>query len=414
MKNRLRGLLQILLVFFFIYDVRYVDTPTLFTSRKIVLCLLIILYLVKNKGKIAFSFENILCYKEIKNLLILSVGIFLYTLIVTVINNMDGVPDGQGMIPRTVFFIIFVPIMYFFSMEFFKNTTEFITALLWATLLQAVIVVMEHNIQGVALFLEAHFMLDAHTSYLATNRAVGLGAGDSLLSIDIFLGCVACAYLFIERNKSMFYIIIYVFLTYVAFLTGSIGTIYCILTLISLIYYNLIKLKNVKGLIIVSILILGIIGVFVFMPSFVENILRSDIFIKIQSVFLEGLFNNSTSRVLRSQEVAQISINTLFGTGIYRGTTAGGITSMSDTGYLQMYFAVGLVVSIIFYYVLYKRMINSIKQVDDRGIKYILCILLFAIVIGEMKEPYIYHYGMLFTFFMICLTNYKSKVVNGR
>ena len=75
-------------------------------------------------------------------------------------------------------------------------------------------------------------MVDANFGYLSSSRAYGLGAAESLLAINLFLGLVPTAILIIGCSKNVFYIFGYIAILFAALLVGSTGFILGILLLI--------------------------------------------------------------------------------------------------------------------------------------------------------------------------------------
>ena len=121
---------------------------------------------------------------------------------------------------------------------------------------------------------------------------------------------------------------------------------------------------------------------------------------KIYSLFSGNFANSRTMKDISSQVIAPISLNTFWGTGIYRGISATGIMCTSDFGYVQTYFGYGLVMASLFYLSIFYGMYNAINNIHDKNIKFIMILLAISIAIAEIKEPYMSHYGVLYVFFV--------------
>ena len=74
----------------------------------------------------------------------------------------------------------------------------------YATVIQSVICIADFFSFEVKVFLYNHFMVDANFGYLSSSRAYGLGAAESLLAINLFLGLVPTAILIIGCSKMYF------------------------------------------------------------------------------------------------------------------------------------------------------------------------------------------------------------------
>ena len=95
-------------------------------------------------------------------------------------------------------------------------------------------------------------------------------------------------------------------------------------------------------------------------------------------------------------EIPKLSLETIMGTGIRRGVLTSGVIVQNDIGYIQLYVALGLVVSILFYISISKIILSRIKSVHDKALRYILIILFMMSIILEFKEPFFLKYIAVF------------------
>ncbi len=400
------------IVFFFIYNVQLKGWPSLLSSRKIVFFIMLLYYVYKHDGqmKIRIFKDRNTVDTSICKIFNMAIFAILYVIIISLIQTILGTSmQGNTQLQRQIYFLIFGPISWFLAKDMFDDTEKFMSSLFWATLIQCIIVILEFHVFSFAQILNDVFEIDAHITYMIRHRAAGIGAGDSLLAINIFLGAVSCAYFLINSKNYIFYMASYIVIMYATMRSGTLGMIFCASLLFGTAVYCLVRNRVLRNFEINCFILLGGLCIGILFPEVIMELFESDIIIKFRSIFAEGVLNNETAKTLITQDVASISVETLLGTGLYRGMTVSGIINMSDTGYLQNYFGLGLIVTIIFYYTIYSCMYKNIKKLKDPVIKFIMGYFFLAIMVAEAKEPYIYHHGELFVFFMIVYMEYKNN-----
>ena len=401
-------LFQVLMVFFFIYEVQPIGVPDLLTSRKLVFYISAFLFLYKRDFKFSLIKDNKFVNKTLKLLLCLSIGMLMWVIVLIVWNNFLGKLSGESILSRTLLFIPFSGIIYLFIYDLFDNVEQFLHSVYIATLLQSSVVITHYFSQSMKVFLYNNFVLDANFTYLSPYRAAGLGAGESLLSMNLFVGLVACAYGIMKKRHIAIYVIGYAIILFSALLSGSTGFLAGIILFVSVTVFLFFEERNFKGLSIICLAIIALVIMTILMPDFFATINEFEIFRKISDFWTVGMANSSIVTSLQAQQIAPITSETIIGTSLYRGYSATGLFSRSDTGYLQAYFGYGLVGAVIFYICLYRDMIRNILSINNKKMQILLCMFLVVIIAGEAKEPYIHHYGILFVFYMICLLWHKT------
>lgn len=396
---------QIFFVFFFVYEVQPFGVPDMLTSRKIVFYIagftFITRFLKRFNSK---TFDDVNFKRTSKKLISIGFVVFLWQTLITLLHS--GTGSGQPMWGKTLLFLLLTSFFCTFSYFFFNNIKQFLLAMFYATVIQSVICIADFFSFEVKVFLYNHFMVDANFGYLSSSRAYGLGAAESLLAINLFWGLVPTAILIIGCSKNVFYILGYIAILFAALLVGSTGFILGILLLILTIglvfIYGSFYQKS-------SLAIIGTVGFFILFSLaavFFSDIEEFGNFHKILAFQEVGIENQNTVHTLREQAVAPICLHTLLGTSYYRGTVDG-LTTMSDTGYLQSYFGNGLILTLVFYFYLYRLMFINVRYIKNRVICILLGFLFLSIVFAEGKEPYIYHYGNTFVFFLACFLSNK-------
>jgi hypothetical protein len=89
-----------------------------------------------------------------------------------------------------------------------------------------------------------------------------------------------------------------------------------------------------------------------------------------------------------------------------------GNASGNDSGYIQSYYALGLVVSVLFYGFLAGHLSGYLKASRGKGMHVLLVALMFVI---EAKEPFIFKYGMpFFCLAAVYLLAAREAGIDGR
>lgn len=403
-----RFIALVLLAFGFIYEVQPKGVPDFLTSRKLVFFISAI-YSFRNRKQVLPMRSYDLYSSTCKKLFILAILMLIWTFLLGSLNGNLG--NSQSILSRTILFIPFVPFVYWYLRDMFKSVNEFCNAVFFASLLQAIIVICDYFMDSVKIFLFNTFVLDANNTYLATERAMGVGAGESLLSINLFLGLVATACIILKTSKyKIFYIVGYVTILFACLLSGSTGFVSGLALLLYIVGYQVVQERSFSSIFTVVLFIIAVITLFSVASSFFSEIDDFEIYRKISEFWTGDIKDTSIVSSLEAQEKAPISMETIIGTGIFRGR-ANGVYQRSDTGYYQNYFGYGLLMAIVFYFILYKCMFRNLMQIKDIKIKIPMYFLFAIIAFGEAKEPYIHHFGNVFVFFMICFLAQKDQYI---
>jgi hypothetical protein len=124
-----------------------------------------------------------------------------------------------------------------------------------------------------------------------------------------------------------------------------------------------------------------------------------------------GLFERASAdpvlNELTSQKVPALNLSTVLGTGLV--SDAYGNASGNDSGYIQTYYALGLVAAVVFYLSLLGLLMRYVMASDQRLIHSLLVLSMF---VAEFKEPFIFKYT--FPFFVTGLVYLRSLDVPSR
>jgi hypothetical protein len=104
--------------------------------------------------------------------------------------------------------------------------------------------------------------------------------------------------------------------------------------------------------------------------------------------------NTDSFRALVDQRIPPITTETIIGTGKVAGVDEN--ASGSDSGYVQTYYALGLLVATIFYVTLLGMLTMMMLEAPDRAAFAFAVVFLFIV---EVKEPFIFKYDYPFLLF---------------
>ena len=179
-------------------------------------------------------------------------------------------------------------------------------------------------------------------------------------------------------------------------------------------------------------LVISLLTIFVFIISelSVKNVLRYSIILLIFSlVDYVALFEKLTSKIagfdiayfinwsgaaltvkdnrsineLTSMPIPPITAKTILGTGEVVDSKYGGNSSGNDSGYIQTYYSLGLILAIFFYTVYFAFLTNEIRKSH----KWALILPLLIMILIEYKEPFIFKY--ILPFFILTLILEEQK-----
>ena len=177
--------------------------------------------------------------------------------------------------------------------------------------------------------------------------------------------------------------------------TIIIGRTGLVVSLIAIMFYFLsFKFKPKSILVLVSVFILFTkIDLINLTNKLMKNV--DGFNIELFTAWIENAFtikDNATTEDLSSMPVPPISFETIIGTGRVTDPVMGVNASGHDSGYIQAYYSMGLILAILFYSC-YAFFLAKIIRTYNFPILYVLLALVFLL---ELKEPFIFQYALPF------------------
>lgn len=395
--------LCVLLSFAMIFNISFVFAPSL-TSARIAFFIIIVLsynkifYCLRNESKFYISrcFFYILCCS------------FLFSVVQFLLSSGDSTQ-----VSRLLYFFLFSivgAIGISSLLDFDINKVS--KAIVYAIFFQSIFIFVDYNSVLFHSFV-THKLVQPENYKEDWIRAVGLtNGGGSSLSMILFSGFVVCLYLLNDtkqwREKSL-YVFMAVSIMGSTVLTGRTGLVLEILFLLTFPLYN--RSFNFARILKSYLSLFLFISLFLYLlDNYLLNIMldANDKF-EFLLLWLEeiGEFGSGgTVNALKEMNVPPVSLDTILGTG-YVKTSEGFNASGSDIGYVQTYYSLGLIFTVLFYLSLFSYL--SWNFYKYFGKKYFFWqTLVILIFFAEYKEPFIFKYSLIFVVFTVLTCKFRN------
>ncbi len=386
----------LLALFFFVYECLLKGLPSVFSSRKIIFVILLIVYSVK--GKIALSAKFFFPF------------FILLTGFVTIITFSFFASDlATPIYPKLFFFFLFAFCAPHFFSKFFDHVENFLVAFTLCGAIQSLIVFFQFFSFPFRQFLDSNFVKQGNIEFLRVSRATGLGCEGATLGFWISISMIACAYLIVRKKTKIFFIPFVLMMTAEFFIART-GLIISIILFIFMIICLSKKSLITAG----CVIIFSVVSLFFVSSVLTQNIDvdRLDYIQTWQSSVFETN-KGSSLYSLQKMQIPELSLELMVGTGVARGDFAfRNESAQHDSGYIQSYIGLGLFVAVIFYLVVYFFLFFEIKKINNTLLKSWLFLLFALIIVNEMKEPFVLKYIPFFFIYTISLIDRKEREIS--
>ena len=114
-----------------------------------------------------------------------------------------------------------------------------------------------------------------------------------------------------------------------------------------------------------------------------------------------------------TNKIPPITPETIVGLGIFKGISGCGIEVQGDGGFLKNYFTMGLIVGGINYLLIFGFLRKGYKKSKFILYRCLIIFLFVYLIIGEVKEYFVYqYYYMCFMFLILYLIEKEEKFNN--
>jgi hypothetical protein len=240
-------------------------------------------------------------------------------------------------------------------------------------------------------------------------RALGfVSVAGAAFSVIQFTGIVSFLILLRQNSFNLYkrfiiWISISIILVSILFI-GRTGLFLALSSIIIHLIFGRSPLKNIIYFIFLFF-ILSSLNFVNFFDNMTSNIEGYDIEFFIAWIKSGFRFNNDLVQGLSEMPIPPLSFETFIGTGLVRDPIGIGNASGHDSGYIQSYYSLGLLVAIYFYFNYYSFLISYAKKHKD-----LIGLLLFGIlVLIEFKEFFVFSYTYPFFLFSYLLLGQQKQ-----
>lgn len=412
LRRNLKIILKSIILFLFVFEILFVDMPSILSSRKIIFVLLLI-YFISASFRLK-GYDNTLrlpINRKLLPIFLFYFGLIAYLLIIYI--SIGYSSNNENILMYLIYFIMYVLISPVLFLKVFNSAEEFVISFINAVMIQATIIYMQFLSEKCRIFLYNNFHQEGNISFLRMDRATGLGAEGAMLSLILFCGVFSCCYLilFVKKKKNIYLYIMCIYILGACLITARTGFYLSLLTLIIVLFSLFLSKHGVLSFlkILVSILVCVVVTTQVSSIFGIESYRVEYVLDWSKKLFSHGIEDTSAQELL-NMKVPELTIETLVGTGIKRGVTNSGTSIQHDSGYVQVCFALGLIIGALSYFMIYKLLFRLIKLIKNKNKnkKMYLNYFIFILIIIEIKEPFMYKYILPFYVILLTLLLFKE------
>jgi hypothetical protein len=302
----------------------------------------------------------------------------------------------------------------FLLSKYFKSRKEFLLLVGMAVLVQSLLTLSSYFNPSISNQFNNLILYNANFGQENKMRALGfVSVAGASLSVIEFTG-IASLLIYMRKYPTNFIKRFSIWLSIVVILIAIlfIGRTGLFLSLAAILIYFLsfgLDIKRISYLIL-SLIILTQINFISLLDKLTVNVdgYNSELFVGwINSGFR---LNNDLVEGLSEMPIPELTIKTIFGTGLVKDPSSGGNASGHDTGYIQTYYSLGLIFAIIFYSTYFIFLYKQAKKYKD----YLGFLLILVLIVIESKEFFIFSYTFPFFLLSFILISQKDKINSAR
>ncbi len=415
--KKIKSIAIVITFFFFIYEIRFKGIPTIFSSRKAALVILIMLSLTeyrRGKGivlrisKLRYGIDAI--YKQYFLGIVI---VWVYSFILAIANNRmsEGYVDAKFL----SFYMIYSVFAPYFFYCLFDNIEDFFRTLSIIGVIQATVVYMlavSYDLRAIFdIFLETETKL---TYTLQNVKVYGLGAWGANGSVLMFLSLYSVGYFLLKGKQIFLHILMYVYILAASVMVGRTGFYFGVLLGLLLIIKCMkrnVKKSAILGLtgsffVIMIIFVVGLrvvsvnINVYERAMITINHLDKSTIFDRNGPSFVNSMINMT---------FPDCSLELIYGSGHGRGISMTGVDVQNDIGYVQRIYSLGLIIALMLYAVIFSAFAKVGKKIIEKLDRRYYNFLIIVLLILEIKEQFIFYYIVPAIILTAGLVNIKSQ-----
>lgn len=323
-------------------------------------------------------------------------------------NNVGVIDELQ--LGRLVPLFIQVIAFSIFCLVEFREYEDFAKTMICVFCVQVVAVSLSVTNPEVRMYLYENFYFgDDRFDYTVEEgtRFMGIAlnssSGSVICSIII---AVLCGMKVLNRIKDgFFWLFVGLFMT-MTFFIGRTGVLVEIGMLAYILIYKKKKAKNLSYVIIIVTLVFISINKFL---SQMDSQISEVVWTWMTAPFYEEGREHTLSGIVT--HIPSFSKELIFGTNVMRGSLPSGDYVQSDSGYIKMYCALGIVGSFLYYSAYYAILSSGISRLPREAKYYIYFMISLAFII-EYKQPFFLMHSFTWTILTIGLF-FKRELMRG-
>lgn len=385
-----KNVIATFILFFIVYDISFVWLDLLTTARIFVIILTIVFFFKPIK-----YFLNFIVRVEYTAMF--PVIVCAYSLVLV---SFSGYEDFT-IFSRSFWFIVYclyVPFLIAFLVKF--DLVSFLRLYFLCAVVQSMFVYLSMLVPEYRVWLSSNVNMGGNIDLLTSFRSFGLsGGGGANLSLQLAFGFLAgLLFLHIDNNsfaKVLFAMLGLVIVFVAEIFVGRTGLLFCIVFLIGYLFVSFrLKFSKIIGYIlaigfgfILFINLLDVVGS--------NSVYDSDsIFEWAFSIFSDGGDGTASELVAQLSDMPTLVLGDfIFGTS--RVVDAYGYNfSGSDSGYIQTFFALGLLMSFLFYLSIFLLLLSMLLKVVNLN-KIVGGFIILSCFFVELKEPFMHKYSVI-------------------
>lgn len=314
-----------------------------------------------------------------------------------------------SLISKMVVFCVFSLFMAAMLSNVFPSGQIFLQSIAIACLFQATMVYISFFLTGYGDWLSSILVQSSSIPFSNASRVPGFSnSSGSALSLLLSLGVFALMSLYYLSSK--YYqkaacLLGSLFISMSCVFVGKLGlflSFYYILAILSLelirrpvLVFNIFIISSIALYILINFTSIGNLGQFTYVME------RSF------ALFMGN--EDATLNAIKAMPIPELDINTIVGYGLTTDVN-GFNAAKSDVGYIQTYYALGFIFSLIFYMSLFAYLLVKVMSVKHSSYRRLSLVLFIPLFIVELKEPFITKLGYSFVIFsFIYIVNKTSK-----
>lgn len=386
-----------LTLFLYIFNVKLLAATWMPTGR-LVFLITVIIYGVSGV---------IFIKKEIKKYPLYFISLF-FVLVYVMVHFLFTGGLYFGLISKMIVFCAFSLFMAAMVSHIFPSSKLFIQSMALACFFQSVMVYISFLSPDYRAWLSSVLIESSNIPLTYAKRVPGFSnSSGSALSVLLSLGVFALMSLYYCTSKfvqKIIFLLGALFILSSCIFVGKLGLFLSIYFIFAIFFLEFVR----RPVFVFKILTITFIALFILI-KFTSLADFAHVTYAIErsfSLFMEN--EDSTLTALKAMPIPVLDINTLVGYGMIinsKGVSATG----SDIGYIQNYYALGFIVSLIFYISLFMYLLARIIAVKHGPYRFLSLVLFIPLFIIELKEPFITKLGYSFVIFSFIFIVSKSS-----